>query len=163
MEIREFAVPKLKRYNGSSEAVLDCTFDCSEEELATEVVVMWYFGQDKAPFLQWIAAPGNMKPQLIDRRGRFRGRLEQGQDSATPPTHHALRLTNLDPSISGVYKCKVSTLYDEDFQQKEMIVYGEIDQTLFLGLRLEFHFSQAIYAIIGLSDEATNRHSFIDL
>ena len=41
--------------------------------------------------------------------------------------NHTLRLFNIVPELSGSYKCKVSSLIDEDFKQMDMLVYCEYD------------------------------------
>ena len=43
-------------------------------------------------------------------------------------SHRAVKLTNLTPELSGNYKCRVSGLLDEDFRQKNMIVFGKTDE-----------------------------------
>ena len=108
---------------------MDCNFDYSEEEADNGIVVMWYFKGEVAPFIQWIATPPGRKPQLIDN-GRFEGKVDldyvtPGEEENPAKKHRSLRLLNIDPSLSGAYRCKVSTLFDEDFKQKSMIIYGE--------------------------------------
>ena len=39
--------------------------------------------------------------------------------------HRALRVARADQRFSGTYQCKVSSFVDEDFQQKEVLVYSE--------------------------------------
>ncbi len=38
--------------------------------------------------------------------------------------HSKLKLVNIVPELSGSYKCRVSTFLDEDFKQRDMIIYG---------------------------------------
>ena len=67
--------------------------------------------------------------QIIDARFtehlnmNFKLLEEDGKES-----HRALMLQNLKPDLSGNYKCRVSGLSDEDFKQKNMIVYCEYDR-----------------------------------
>ena len=39
--------------------------------------------------------------------------------------HRALRVAKSDHRFSGTYQCKVSSFLDEDFQQKEVLVYSK--------------------------------------
>ena len=39
--------------------------------------------------------------------------------------HRALRVAKSDHRFSGTYQCKVSSFVDEDFQQKEVLVYSK--------------------------------------
>ena len=45
--------------------------------------------------------------------------------TAVTNRNHTLRLFNIVPELSGTYKCKVSSLIDEDFKQMDMLVYCE--------------------------------------
>ena len=47
--------------------------------------------------------------------------------AAVTKRNHTLRLFNIVPELSGSYKCKVSSLIDEDFKQMDMLVYCEYD------------------------------------
>ena len=55
-----------------------------------------------------------------------RGRSERSVAAVTK-RNHTLRLFNIVPELSGSYKCKVSSLIDEDFKQMDMLVYCEYD------------------------------------
>ena len=123
VEIRDFKVPSLVKYGDEDSVVLDCNYDFSEQE-RNGLVIMWFFNRDLNPFLQWI--PGR-KPQVIDDRFRNHVDLEYtvSEESDEAKMYRALKIMNPIPDLSGSYKCKVSTLLDEDFQQKSMIIYCE--------------------------------------
>ncbi len=132
MEIREFDVPPLVEYGVTKSIVLDCNYDLGEEEMRG-LDVKWFFNRSDEPFLQWI--PGN-RPQLNPRPNgdRFRQHLDIDftidDDNPDSPLmeakrHRAIKIDRPSPELSGNYKCRVSGLYDEDFKQKDMVVYGE--------------------------------------
>ena len=64
-------------------------------------------------------------PQVIGEM--FRESLDLGYvaHNDTYKRHRALRLAQADHRFSGTYQCKVSSFLDEDFQQKEVLVYSE--------------------------------------
>lgn len=124
MEIREFSVPALVQYGTSESVILDCNYEFGEKE-REGIVIMWFFSKNIGPFLQWI--PGR-KPQLVDEE--FRPHIDLNftvDDEDESKKHRAIRMVDLSPKLSGTYKCKVSTFYDEDFQQKNMLVYGMLN------------------------------------
>ena len=61
--------------------------------------------------------------------------------------YRALRLVKPVPSLSGQYKCKVSSLFDEDFKQKNMIIYGKIYQLYLLTINFIHITSSTIFKL----------------
>ena len=73
---------------------------------------------------QWV--PSMKKgPQVIGEM--FKQSLDLGYvaHNDTYKRHRALRVAEADHRFSGTYQCKVSSFLDEDFQQKEVLVYSE--------------------------------------
>ena len=73
---------------------------------------------------QWV--PSMKKgPQVIGEM--FKQSLDLGYvaHNDTYKRHRALRVAKADHRFSGTYQCKVSSFLDEDFQQKEVLVYSE--------------------------------------
>ena len=64
-------------------------------------------------------------PQVIGEM--FKQSLDLGYvaHNDTYKRHRALRVAEADHRFSGTYQCKVSSFLDEDFQQKEVLVYSE--------------------------------------
>ena len=46
--------------------------------------------------------------------------------------HRALHLKDLGTELSGRYACRVSSVYEEDFKSKDLVIYCK-KQNLFLG------------------------------
>ena len=39
--------------------------------------------------------------------------------------HRALHLRRLSTDLSGRYSCRVSSIYEEDFRSRDLIIYGD--------------------------------------
>jgi len=104
-----------------AELRLDCDYDYMAEE-QPQLDLKWYFNGSPIPVYQWV--PSMKKgPQVIGEM--FRESLDLGYvaHNDTYKRHRALRLAQADHRFSGTYQCKVSSFLDEDFQQKEVLVY----------------------------------------
>jgi len=136
VKIRELRVPafvELNDNNINEDILLDCDFDYEESE-GQHLDVKWYFNGEETFFYQWLSGH---KPQLIDSEfGRmFRNHLDlehvvSGSDDPLKK-HRALLLKKPTVALSGVYECKVSTLYSEDRQHKEMKIYSPAKEVIF--------------------------------
>lgn len=104
-----------------SELMLDCNFDyMAEEELQLDL--KWYFNGSPIPVYQWV--PSMKKgPQVIGEMFKESLDLDYVAHNDTFKRHRALRVAKSDHRFSGTYQCKVSSFLDEDFQQKEVLVY----------------------------------------
>lgn len=83
-----------------------------------------FFRDNPQPFFQWI--PGR-RPQT--NGDLFRGRVDlsyEVDDAGKYHKHSAIKIIRPTTKFSGAYKCKVSSLFDEDFRVKEMIVYSKL-------------------------------------
>ena len=97
LEIVEFVVPSVVEV-GSENVVLDCNYNFDEAE-ASELEVKWYFNEDPAPFLVWIAGRRDSRPQLIG--SMFEGKIDlEYRATEEPHTRHRAR-TQLTKHISG--------------------------------------------------------------
>ena len=79
---------------------------------------------DISKVYQWV--PSMKKgPQVIGDMFRESLDLAFVAHNDTYKRHRALRVARADQRFSGTYQCKVSSFVDEDFQQKEVLVYSE--------------------------------------
>lgn len=104
-----------------AELRLDCDYDYMAEE-EPQLDLKWYFNKSPIPVYQWV--PSMKKgPQVIGEM--FKQSLDLGYvaHNDTYKRHRALRVAEADHRFSGTYQCKVSSFLDEDFQQKEVLVY----------------------------------------
>ena len=122
VQIREMRVPSVIESGTKSYVILDCDYEISSESEGTQVDVKWFFGSDPEPFFQWLPGrPPQAKGSLFTN-----GRLDlsyevEGGDRFRK--HRALKIMRPTTELSGTYRCKVSSFVDEDFMQKEMIIY----------------------------------------
>jgi len=104
-----------------SELMLDCNFDYMREE-ESQLDLKWYFNGSPVPVYQWV--PSMKKgPQVIGDMFKEHLDLNYVAHNDTFKKHRALRVAKSDHRFSGTYQCKVSSFVDEDFQQKEVLVY----------------------------------------
>ena len=68
----------------------------------------------------------NKGPQVIGDLFKNSLDLKYEAHNDTFKKHRALRIMNPDHRFSGTYQCKVSSFVDEDFQQKDILVFGKI-------------------------------------
>ena len=137
VKIRELNVPEyrlLKSANNeeniNEDIVLDCDYEYEKSE-AEQLAVYWYFNGDNTFFYQWI--PSKNKPQLNlnnELGSLFRNHVDldhiaTGSRNDPFKKHSALLLRNPTVALSGSYECKVSTLFSEDRQRKEMTLISK--------------------------------------
>ena len=106
------------------ELMIDCDFDYLQEE-ESQLDLKWYFNRSPIPVYQWVPSM-NKGPQVIGDLFKNSLDLEYEAHNDTFKKHRALRIINTDHRFSGTYQCKVSSFVDEDFMQKEILVYGKI-------------------------------------
>lgn len=139
VEIIDLVMPETAESGNDSEIILDCDYDFSDEE-RNQLEVKWYFNGDHKPFFQWI--PGkDRKPQLSGERFANHIDLEFVAHEDEAKQYRALKIVNPSPELSGSYRCKVSTLIDEDFKQRDLIVYGNVTKSIkmhILQMRVSF-------------------------
>lgn len=104
------------------ELMIDCDFDYLQEE-ESQLDLKWYFNGSPIPVYQWVPSM-NKGPQVIGDLFKNSLDLEYEAHNDTFKKHRALRITNPDHRFSGTYQCKVSSFVDEDFQQKDILVYA---------------------------------------
>ena len=134
LEITDFTVPSVVEV-GSENVVLDCNYSFEPEE-ASELEVKWYFNEDPAPFLLWIAGRPESRPQVIG--SLFEGKIDVSYTvSENPHTRHrAILLHKPTIAMAGTYHCKVETLTTEATADANMLVYSPIMETQFTQKRL---------------------------
>merc|ERR1712083_495308 len=104
------------------ELMIDCDFDYLQEE-ESQLDLKWYFNGSPIPVYQWVPSM-NKGPQVIDDLFKNSLDLKYEAHNDTFKKHRALRIMNPDHRFSGTYQCKVSSFVDEDFQQKEILVFA---------------------------------------
>jgi len=111
-----------KVVQSGSELMLDCNFSYLDEE-ENQLDIKWYFNGSPIPVYQWV--PSMKKgPQVIGELFKHKLDLDYVAHNDTYKRHRALRVVQSDHRFSGTYQCKVSSFVDEDFQQKEVLVYS---------------------------------------
>ncbi|XP_023349218.1 uncharacterized protein LOC111717983 [Eurytemora carolleeae] len=105
--------------------VLDCRFEYRAEE-KDQLDIKWYFNSSPTPIYQWLPAM-NTGPQVIDPRFTEYLDLLYTVNGEKYEKHRALHLVNVTHHLSGSYMCKVSSFLDEDFNQKNLMVYGTVE------------------------------------
>ena len=112
-----------KVVQSGSELMLDCNFSYLDEE-ESQLDLKWYFNGSPIPVYQWV--PSMKKgPQVIGELFKHKLDLDYLAHNDTYKKHRALRVAKSDHRFSGTYQCKVSSFVDEDFQQKEVLVYSK--------------------------------------
>ena len=112
-----------KVVQSGSELMLDCNFSYLDEE-ENQLDIKWYFNGSPIPVYQWV--PSMKKgPQVIGELFKHKLDLDYVAHNDTYKRHRALRVVQSDHRFSGTYQCKVSSFVDEDFQQKEVLVYSK--------------------------------------
>jgi len=101
--------------------VLDCKFEYRPEE-EDQLDIKWYFNNSPTPIYQWLPAL-DTGPQIIDPRFNQYMDLMYTVNGEKYEKHRALHLVNITHHLSGSYMCKVSSFLDEDFNQKNLMVY----------------------------------------
>ena len=134
LEITDFTVPSVVEV-GSENVVLDCNYSFEPEE-ASELEVKWYFNEDPAPFLFWIAGRPESRPQVIG--SLFEGKIDVSYTVSEDPhtRHRAILLHKPTIAMAGTYHCKVETLTTEATADANMLVYSPIMETQFTQKRL---------------------------
>ena len=106
-----------------SELMLDCNYSYLDEE-ESQLDLKWYFNGSPIPVYQWV--PSMSKgPQVIGELFKHKLDLDYVAHNDTYKKHRALRVVHSDHRFSGTYQCKVSSFVDEDFQQKEVLVFSK--------------------------------------
>ena len=153
---------ELNENNVNEDILLDCDFEYEESE-GQHLDVKWYFNGEETFFYQWLSGH---KPQLIDSEfGRmFRNHLDldhvvSGSDDPLKK-HRALLLKKPTVALSGVYECKVSTLFSEDRQQKEMKIYCKYLTTKYIASILTTLFHYHLIICVQLYFSSSERSNF---
>lgn len=119
VDIISMDIPQLAE--SGHDLVLDCKFEYRPEE-REQLDIKWYFNNSPSPIYQWLPAM-NTGPQVIDPRFSEYMDLMYTVNGEKYEKHRALHLVNVTHHLSGSYMCKVSSFLDEDFNQKNLVVY----------------------------------------
>ena len=123
---------------GEDHVILDCPFTSSYDE-EDYLELEWYFNDSPSPFYQWLPGPRgeDSQPQVTGDMWQERADLnwtglqEDGaqEDGARRPP--ALLLSRPSVHMSGLYRCRVSSLTSEAEAQAMMLVYSPVDEMEF--------------------------------
>lgn len=99
---------------------MDCNYSIRPGD--SELVLKWFLNDELV--YQWVPPK---QPQSL---GILKNRLDLLHKASGDPNtvYRALKIKNPTTDIAGEYKCYVSTLVDEDFIAKTMIVFGMYNQ-----------------------------------
>ena len=105
-------------------ALVDCDFSYEQKDLQS-LELKWYFRHDPTPIYTWI--PPN-KPQV---HPTFKAHINIEYEISSDPylKHRALNLQDLSTKLSGRYSCRVSSIFEDDFKSKDLIIYSPARQT----------------------------------
>ena len=120
LTIHELTIPEPLE-SGKESVVLDCDYDYGEDDKIV-LEVKWYFEDSNNIIYQWVAGT---EPRVA-RTTQFENVIDvnyEGHEDAFKK-HSALKLDNPTYAHSGVYTCKVSSLFNEDFKTGRLTVYG---------------------------------------
>ncbi|KAF7279927.1 hypothetical protein GWI33_006598 [Rhynchophorus ferrugineus] len=115
IQINYVEVPTAVRNDSNRSAILDCNYSIRPGD--TELTVKWYLNDDL--IYQWIP------PQNPQSLGILKDNIDLNYKASDDPktVYRAIKINNPTTQIAGEYKCVVSTLADEDFSMKNMIVF----------------------------------------
>jgi len=119
VDIISMDIPKAAE--SGHDLVLDCKFEYRNEE-RDQLDIKWYFNSSPTPIYQWLPAM-DTGPQIIDPNFNEYLDLMYTVNGEKYEKHRALHLVNVTHHLSGSYMCKVSSFLDEDFNQKNLMVY----------------------------------------
>ena len=122
VQIREMRVPSVVESGKKNHVILDCDYDISSESEGQQVDVKWFFRNDPEPFFQWLPGRAPQAKGNLFSNGRLDLTYEV-EGGNRFQKHRALKIMRPTTELSGTYRCKVSSFLDEDFMQKEMIIY----------------------------------------
>jgi len=123
VQIREMRVPSVVESGKKNHVILDCDYDISSESEGQQVDVKWFFRNDPEPFFQWLPGRAPQAKGNLFSNGRLDLTYEV-EGGNRFQKHRALKIMRPTTELSGTYRCKVSSFLDEDFMQKEMIIYS---------------------------------------
>ena len=115
-------VPSVVESGKKNYVILDCDYDISSESEGAQVDVKWFFRNDPEPFFQWLPGRAPQAKGNLFSNGRLDLTYEVDGGNRYQK-HRALKIMRPTTELSGTYRCKVSSFLDEDFMQKEMIIY----------------------------------------
>ena len=119
---------------GEESVILDCPFSFNYDE-EENLELKWYFNDSPSPFYQWIPGTRGVgevsEPQVIGEMWRQKTDLNWTKYEDGARRHRALLLSRPSVHMSGLYRCKVSSLTSEAEAQARMLVYSPVDEMEF--------------------------------
>ena len=87
-----------------------------------------HFRHDPTPIYTWIPPK---KPQV---HPTFKNHINIEYEISSDPylKHRALNLQDLSTKLSGRYSCRVSSIFQDDFKSRDLIIYCEKKNQVFL-------------------------------
>ncbi len=142
VKITSLEVPRIIENGSVPTVILDCEYTYSDDE-ETGLVVKWYLNGKPVPVYQWIPP---QKPQALGALSD-RLNLEYMASDHSHHMHRALAIKRPTTDLSGVYKCSVSSLLDEDSKEQRMVVFGE-DQYCYIVWERQISLSHTFFRTI---------------
>lgn len=122
-------------------ALVDCDFSYNEEDIES-LELKWYFRHDPTPIYTWVPPNDpqvrflwmliffiNIQPLSKQVHPSFTNLINPHYEISADPylKHRALNLQQLSTSLSGRYSCRVSSIYDDEFQSRNLIIFGKLN------------------------------------
>ncbi|CAH0547576.1 unnamed protein product [Brassicogethes aeneus] len=102
--------------NGTTDVVvLDCVYDAKQEP---NLVLKWFFNSPSDVIYQWIPP---YQPKTKKSDSNIDTHFNVTSDKST--MYRALKISNVDTSMTGNYTCKVSSDDNEAYMTKQLIIY----------------------------------------
>ena len=91
-------------------------------------IPLTHFRHDPTPIYTWIPPK---KPQV---HPTFKNHINIEYEISSDPylKHRALNLQDLSTKLSGRYSCRVSSIFQDDFKSRDLIIYCEKKNQVFL-------------------------------
>ena len=109
---------------------LACSFLHTSQEFH-QLDVKWYKDGEQEPFLQWIPSL-DKRPQLVTDRRHLAGAAVRVAHRATNTSQgrrvdQALVIKRATTQLTGHFRCRVATFYDDLTSVLQITVFGEIE------------------------------------
>uniref|UniRef100_T1J0S8 Ig-like domain-containing protein n=1 Tax=Strigamia maritima TaxID=126957 RepID=T1J0S8_STRMM len=137
LEIKDLRIPAVIQSGTLGPVILDCDYVYEEKE-KTSIVVKWYHetgpndNRTTQQVYQWITT---LKPQAL---GVLKGRLDMFYEASSDPhkKHRALSILQPTINLTGVYKCHVSSNYNDAVKWQKMVIYSPAQDMKLINTKL---------------------------
>ena len=118
---------------GENPVILECPFSFNDDEKLS-LELNWFFGSSPEPFFK--VSPGNVnnKPEIFgeiwQQKIDLNFSLNKGDDDHQK--FQAVKIVDPDVSMSGRYRCRVSSDLSDDEAEADMMIYSPLDEMRFI-------------------------------